>query len=239
MRRLVVLIPTAALLIASGLLYAQSGEKASGGLPVASGEREPADVNAARTATEASKKGAKLRRPVAITPEREAAVLTFVQRNHAELADLLGYLKTSQPEEYERAIREIFRTTERLAMIQERDPLQYELEVAAWSAQSHVQLLAARLKMGSSEDLERQLREALLDQNKARLALIKHERQKTAERLTKLDTDIARFEKDREATVQRQLKALTRAAAEGRPAKIAPKTSVKAKKPAPTKNPTN
>jgi hypothetical protein len=207
-RIFVALAVASTLLIAGNLLYAQSGGKAG---------------------------GTKLRRPVTITPEREAAVLSFVQRNHSELVDLLGYLKENQPEEYERAVREIFRTTERLALIQERDPLQYDLEVAAWSAQSHVQLLAARLKLGSSEDLQRQLREALLDQIKARLALIKHERQKTADRLSKLDNDIARLEKDREATIERQLKALTRAAAEGRPTKLGAKSAVKSKKSTPTK----
>src|SRR3569623_1293825 len=85
---------------------------------------------------------------ITITPEREAAAIAFVQRNHAELAELLGYLKSSQPEEYTRAIREIYRTTERLAQIVERDPALYDLEVSAWTAQSHVQLLAAKLKMG-------------------------------------------------------------------------------------------
>src|SRR2546427_145019 len=66
---------------------------------------------------------------ITVTPEREAAVLTFVQRNHGELADLLRALRDAQPAEYERAIKEIFRTTERLAQIQERDPQQYELEI--------------------------------------------------------------------------------------------------------------
>jgi hypothetical protein len=165
-----------------------------------------------------------------ITPEREAAVLTFVQRNHAELADLLGYLKSSQPEEYERAVREIFRTTERLAQIQERDPLQYELEIAAWTAQSHVQLVAARLKMTTSEELNKELREALKKQTEARLALLKHERQKTSDRLNKLDNDIARFENDRDAVIDRQLKILTRAASEGRPAKLGTKSAAKSAK---------
>ena len=41
---------------------------------------------------------------LAITPEREAAVTTFVEKNHAELAALLVHLKTNQPKEYERAL---------------------------------------------------------------------------------------------------------------------------------------
>src|SRR5262245_22677697 len=84
----------------------------------------------------AAKAAAKAKPPVAVTPEREAAVLTFIQRNHADLADLLAHLKENQPQAYEQAIRELFRTTERLAQIQERDPLQYELELAVWKAQS-------------------------------------------------------------------------------------------------------
>src|ERR1044072_4454752 len=111
---------------------------------------------------------------ITVTPEREAAVLTFVQRSHAELADLLRALRDTQPSEYERAIKEIFRTTERLAQIQERDPLQYELEIVVWTAQSRVQLLAARLKMEESDELVAKLREALKAQNNARIALLKH-----------------------------------------------------------------
>ena len=38
----------------------------------------------------AETKDAKSRSAIEVTPEREAAVLTFVQRNHAELADLLA-----------------------------------------------------------------------------------------------------------------------------------------------------
>ena len=212
-----------AMLGIAGLLYAQSGDaknstasvKTDGKLAV------PARVVAN------PKKDAKAKAAITVTPEREAAVMTFVQRNHAELAELLGYLKTNQPEEYERAIKEIFRTTERLDQVQDRDPLQYELEVAAWTAQSHVQLLAARLKMGSSDELLKQLREALKTQNETKLSLLKHERQKVADRLGKLDGDIARFETDRQKVIDRQLQLLTRSAAEGRPARLGAKNAAK------------
>jgi hypothetical protein len=195
-----------------GLLYAQSGDVVP------------------RASTSSPKRDAKGKARIAVTPEREAAVLNFVQRNHTELAELLAYLKSDQPEEYERAIKEIFRTTERLALIQERDPLQYELEVALWTGQSRVQLLAAKLKMSTSEDLVKQLRDALARQNESRLALLKHERQKAADRLEKLEGDIVRFESDREKVIDRQLQLLTRAAEEGRPAKLSGKNAVKVKK---------
>ena len=177
-----------------------------------------------------AKKDGKARPAIQITPEREAAALAFVQRNHAELADLLAALKTSQPEEYERAIKDILRVTDRLALVQDRDPLQYELEVAAWTAQSRVELLAAKLKMGNTEELTRQLREALQTQNTAKAALLKHERQRVADRLNKLDSEIARFDGDRDELVNKQVKALTRAANESRPVKTIIKPAAKARK---------
>ena len=195
-----------------------------------SGDAQPQAVTSTPSAT---KKEAKARPAQRITPEREAAALSFVQRNLAELAELLGYLKSSQPEEYDRAIRDIFRATERLALIQERDSLQYELEVEAWTAQSRVQLLAAKLKMGSSDELKGQLRAALATQNETKLALLKHERQKFADRLSRLENEIARFETDREQVINKQLNLLAKAAEEGRPAKLAPKNAKQGKKSSP------
>jgi len=180
-----------------------------------------------------SKKETKAKRPLAVTPEREAAVMTFIQRNHAELADLLTNLKSTQPEEYDQAVREIFRTTERLAQIHERDLLQYELELAVWTAQSRVQLLAAKLKMGATDELRDQLRAALLTQGEARLALLKHDRQKAADRVAKLEGEITQFESDRDKAINRQLQVLLRAAATGKTAKNLNKNPAKntAKKP--------
>jgi hypothetical protein len=210
-----------ALVAADRLLCAQSGDS------------RPAAVIAQPPA--AKQRDVKTRPAPRITPEREAAAISFVQRNHPELAELLSYLKTSQPEEYERAIRDIFRATERLALVQERDSLQYELEVAAWTAQSRVQLLAAKIKMGANDELTRQLREALKTQNETKLALLKHERQRTADRLQRLEKDIARFETDSEQVINKQLSLLTKAADEGRPARLSPKSAKPGKKNLPTK----
>jgi hypothetical protein len=219
----------AAVLACGSLLYAQAGDSSS-----KTDAASPVAIRPAKSGkpSNSSKPAAKARPPLTITPEREAAVLTFVQRNHAELADLLGYLKSSQPEEYERAVKEIFRTTERLAQIRERDPLQYDLEIAAWTAQSQVQLLAAKLKMSSSDELLKQLREALEAQNDAKLALLKHDRKKVADRLAKIDADIVRSENDRDNVIDRQLKLLVRTAGEGRP-KAAAKGSTKASRKSP------
>src|SRR5689334_8604162 len=56
-----------------------------------------------------------------VSPEREAAVMTFVRRHHEELEALLIHLREARPKEYEKALRELFRVTERLGQIQDRD----------------------------------------------------------------------------------------------------------------------
>jgi hypothetical protein len=172
-------------------------------------------------------------RQFAITPAREAAVMAFVERNHPELAGLLSHLKTNQPKEYERAVRDLFRSTEKLATIQERDGKQYDLELKAWQAQSRAQLLVAKLKMtdpesGDSEDLKKQLRETLSEQMQARLEVMRLERERVSGRLGKLNEEITRMEKNRDSVVESHLKNLTSQVNANRPkAKTPEKKPVK------------
>ena len=70
--RLAAIFTIAAFMLAiSGLLYAQSASAPATG--------------SASPKKEAPKKEIKAKPAILVTPEREAAVLTFVQRNHAEL----------------------------------------------------------------------------------------------------------------------------------------------------------
>ena len=89
----------------------------------------------AASAKQQSRQKPKQKRMPGVTRGREAAVMAFVREHHAELADLLLYLKSNQPKEYQLAVRDLFRTSERLAQMQERDFKRYELELALWKAQ--------------------------------------------------------------------------------------------------------
>ena len=222
MRTLVVSFAMAAVLASGGLLFADPGDAAGA-------DARQTGADARQKSARPARKDSKNKKPMAITPEREAAVRTFIERNHPELAGLLTHLKENQPKEYERAVRELHRVTERLAGVQERDPLQYELEVRLWTAQSQVQLLAARLKMGQTDELKDQLREAIGQQADAKVELLKHERSRVTERLSKIDRDIARFENERDQVIEKQLEVLTRAS-QNKPARSGAKAS--ANKPA-------
>lgn len=150
-------------------------------------------------------------KPMVITPEREAAVLTFVRLNHPELEALLVHLKAaSNNKDYERAIRELYRVTERLALIHDRDSTQYELELRAWKIQSRLQLLSAKMQMASKDDLKQQIKEALKEQHEVKAALLARQRQKLVEETKRIEENLNRLESQKESTLQKQLETLTR-----------------------------
>jgi hypothetical protein len=143
-----------------------------------------------------------------LTPEREAAAVTFVRQHHPELVDLLNQLKESKPAEYQTAVRELFQTSERLAQLREQDPQRYELELAAWKVKSRLQLLAARSTMSADKSFEDQLHTALTEQADIRLKLMKLERDRTADRLEKLNKNIEQYQSSEAAQVERQFELL-------------------------------
>ncbi len=82
-----------------------------------------------------------------------AAALAFVQQQQPELARLLDYLRKNQPRQYQRAVRELSRTAERLSQTRDRDPRRYELELQAWKARSRIDLLAAKWQVKPDDEL--------------------------------------------------------------------------------------
>jgi hypothetical protein len=70
--------------------------------------------------------------------------------------------------------------------------------------------LAARLKMGDSETVKKDLREALATQIEARLDVLKHQKKQASERLAKMDNDIHQLESNKEKAIERQLEMLAR-----------------------------
>lgn len=151
-------------------------------------------------------------RPMALTPEREAAVMKFVELNHPELKGLLESLKTTRVKEYEKAIRDIYGASDRLANLKARDLELYELELKNWTLRSRIQLTAARMAMSSSDDTRLQLRELLNEQLEVRAELLRHERRRVQQRLEQVEKNLARLEGDRENQVERQIDLLLRSA---------------------------
>jgi hypothetical protein len=155
----------------------------------------------------------------AFTPEREAAALAFVGANHSELAKVIEQLRVMQPEQYQTAIRDLFATSERLTKIREQHPRRYPLELDAWKTRSRIQLLLARASLSDDPSIEQSLREALVAQSDLRVAQLELQRTQLAERLAKMDADLAKMRDSRDRDVQKQYNALLAGVKKARAAK--------------------
>ncbi len=151
---------------------------------------------------------ARAKRLPEVTPEREAAVLTFVKRHHPELIRLLSYLRLHQPRQYQRAVRELARMAERLAQVHQRDMARYELELRAWKTRSHIDVLVARMQVEPNDELRAELRAALVEQAATRKSLMQSERVRLVKRIEKLDAQIEQIETQQDREIEARLQAL-------------------------------
>jgi hypothetical protein len=179
------------------------------GMAVPAAAQDPPKTSASSSRSEASDPaGASKRplpRPAPVTAEQEQAVLAFVVEHHAELGGLLQELKKKRPNEYQTALRDLVRTTDRLAQFAGRDPVRRELELNQWRLRSRLQVLAARSSMSDHDPREelQALVEQLID---AQEKILAHDRRLAADRLAKLDADLARLAAERDERVAKQLK---------------------------------
>jgi flagellar motor protein MotB len=141
--------------------------------------------------------------------DAEQEVLTFVREHHPELVKLLSQLSESRPKEYQKALRDLSRVRDRLGQVKRNHAERYELELAVWKTESRIQLLAARMHMGGSDELRDELRTALEEQAELKLGLLRLERSVAQDRLNKIDAQIKRLDQDRSHMIERQLQAIT------------------------------
>jgi hypothetical protein len=149
-----------------------------------------------------------------LTPAREAAAMTFVRQHHAELIDLLLYLKKQKPAAYDQAVLDLFRASERLAQQREQNYERYELDLAIWKTESRIELLSARLKMAGrdspeGESLIAQLRKLLEEGHDLRAQRLELARQNLSERVEKLDRQLESMAATREQAIDRELQRLS------------------------------
>ncbi len=147
-----------------------------------------------------------------IPPKREAAAIKFAQQHHPELAELLSRLKASHPEQYTKALRELDKTRDRLEKAKDNDADRYAMLLREWQLDSRVRLLAARLTMSTSEELETELRQALTERHDVRLQLLTYDREKSKTRLQKMDEQIAEHVQNRETSIDREFDRIKKSA---------------------------
>lgn len=145
-----------------------------------------------------------------VTAEKEAAVNAFVAEHHPELSELLQRLKGMKNKRpYERAVRELFAASERLANLRKNDVRRYDLELRAWKVKSQIQLLSARLTMEDDKQLRNELEAALEKQYDIRREILVAEKHRVEARLQKLERDLANYDSRRDEQIEKQFKQLT------------------------------
>ena len=172
----------------------------------------------------------KVQRPtlVKLTANQESSALKFAKQHHPELAELLTRLRRSSPTGFGRGIREVYSAAQRLERLAQRQPARREAELRKWKLDSEIRLLTARWAMSQDPELEQTIQRLLRERQEVRMARLKTEREKLAERLQQLDEQIGMSSDQMEADLAAEWKRLTRQATTAtknrkRPAKKSPK----------------
>ena len=230
MMRSVSLLPAflmLSLLAATACVQGQENSRPTGSTPV-TGTTTPnagTPVTTASSATHASAqpaptKGNSPAEPAGnLTPEREAAALKFVELHHPELLHLLTALKRGKRPQYRVALQEIFRVSERLARINDRQPERYEQELELWKINSRLTLLIASLAMAEDEpETIAQIRNLIERRYQLETEMLTAEAQALQQRLDRLEKNLSRRQELQREAIERQLERITRPYTDSPPA---------------------
>jgi|GEM_PF-383886 len=212
-------LPLLAVLAGTSALAAttQSNQPSNGSSAAGKTDGPSDNDNKDKDNKDKSAEKSKSKRVAGFTKEREAAAMTFVRVNHPELAALLEQLKLSDNAEYQRAIRELFVSSERLAQLQERSPRRYADELELWKVNSRIQLLVARLAMMPEADaadspLKNELRPAVEAQVELRRAQLAADIDRATSRLAELQDEARKLDRDQATLVDKRISSLLREA---------------------------
>lgn len=154
--------------------------------------------------------GATSAEPPAFTPEREAAVLKFVQEHHPDLSAVVARLESVNRRQYEQAIRELYQQAEKLQHVRVTDEELYALLLTNWKLSSRIEILAARLACATEENkqLEAELKQLVRDKVAHERRLVEHRKKRLLENLEKTEESLRWFDGNAEQIAQRRFKIL-------------------------------
>lgn len=140
---------------------------------------------------------------------REEVALAFAKKHHPELEKILRQLRGMDQKEYAKAIRELYRVSERLSLLESRAPHFYQVQLDLWKANSSATLLAARLQLNpGNEDLRQEFRAALERKFETQVRVNAEELARARERVQRLEQNLERLERDGPQMIERQMRQL-------------------------------
>lgn len=148
-----------------------------------------------------------------IDHRRRKELLSFVRENHPELEPLVLSLKEKLPRQYENAIRSIDKSVTQLQAIKNGgNQLRYDQALEYWKLNSRIQLLSAQLSIEDTPARRKQLKRLITKQFDERKNQLIADRQRTTERLARLNETIEKSETGREAEIDQRLESIVRIA---------------------------
>lgn len=102
--------------------------------------------------------------------------LELAREHLAALLPLLAHLRDHEPEQYEKAIRDLDRAAKRLETLRRRDEGLYEVALREWQTRGRVDLLKARLRVRRSDADARQLLAQMQQLRKIEIERVRRER---------------------------------------------------------------
>lgn len=107
--------------------------------------------------------------------DTESKAIGLVKEHLPELEGMLKRLRTNQPRQYDRAIRDLAKSVRKLDIAKNRDEQLFEIELELLKAQNQVSLLTARLKVRDRQSDRGKLRESAARLHHAQIARIRYD----------------------------------------------------------------
>jgi hypothetical protein len=161
--------------------------------------------------TQAEEK-AKALAAVDIDADEESAALKFAKEHHPDLAKLLGPMKSARPKEYQKAVRELSRTADRLIRLETRSPERYAIELDLWKTESRLRLIAVRTAMVDDDERREQIEKLVTDRNALKIKLYEFEREEAKSRISQLDKQIEALKAQESNAVRKEVDRLVNSA---------------------------
>lgn len=143
-----------------------------------------------------------------LTAEVEQQALGFARSQHPELVPLLERLRDDNPNEYRKALTDLYRAQQKLHRMADQNPERYAIALGLWNVQSRINLLAARLVREADGAHNDTLKSLLAERRQLRIELVELDRTKTAERLSNLDAQLNQLRQDPDGDIEKELSKL-------------------------------
>ena len=168
---------------------------------------------AQRTKPKTESKSAKL---AAVSAERRAELMDFVNLNHPEIRPLLKLLQKSRPMKYQSTMRTLDREVRTLQNVKAKHPERYDRALEFWTIKSKISLLSAQLAIKRSKKVQTNIEQELDVLIRKRLQIRKVDLEANAARLTaqleRVNSQLEQINGDENKVATRELKKISQQA---------------------------